>query len=193
MAKRGRIVPQAPTETKAETSATSAAETTSETSAPTETTALALPSETLPPGATDFDPGSFEPSEIVNQVAEATRMPENGREPKQFTPAPDPFDIQSVFTDDNAVHLGNSHRQRAYFVHFDHKPAPGPNGEKHPALAALQDAGFKWREVGDGSFAWKKPWAGNQFSYVEEQDNRRLVNQVGALLGPVKHEERVPD
>ncbi|OWK35161.1 hypothetical protein FRUB_10003 [Fimbriiglobus ruber] len=47
--------------------------------------------------------------------------------------------------------------------------------------------------MGDGSFAWKKPWAGNQFSYVEEQDNRRLVNQVGALLGPVKHEERVPD
>ncbi|WP_143393300.1 hypothetical protein [Fimbriiglobus ruber] len=189
MAKRGRIVPQAPTETKAET--------TSETSAPTETTALALPSETLPPGATDFDPASFEPSEIVNQVAEATRMPENGRQTeqgqRQFTPAPDPFDIQSVFTDDNAVHLGNSHRQRAYFIHFDRKPEPGPNGEKHPALAALQDAGFKWREVGDGSFAWKKPWAGQHFSHVEEQDNRKLVNQVGAMLGPVKHEERIPD
>ncbi|WP_143393754.1 hypothetical protein [Fimbriiglobus ruber] len=191
MAKRGRIVPQAPAKE-------ATVETTSETSAlPSEATALALTSETLPPGATDFDPASFEPSEIVNQVAEATRMPENGRQTeqgsRQFTPAPDPFDIQSVFTDDNAVHLGNSHRQRAYYVHFDHKPAPGSDGSKHPALAALQDAGFKWREVGDGSFAWKKPWAGNQFSYVEEQDNRRLVNQVGALLGPVKHEERVPD
>ena len=139
---RRRIVPTtpAPEATTPETSAV-----------PSETSALAIPSdplptsESLPPGATDFNPAEFEtPTAIVNQVAEATKMPENGRAaPRQFSPAPDPFDIQSVFTDDNAVHLGNSHKQRAYFVHFDRKPEPGTDGSKHPALAALQDAGFK--------------------------------------------------
>jgi hypothetical protein len=141
--------------------------------------------------ATDFDPAKLDaqtPSATVNQivqgVADSTRIPTG--------PAPDPHDIQTVVTEDNAVHLGSSHRQRAYFIRFNRKPE-GENGQKHPALLALQDAGFRWREVGDGSFAWKKPWVDNGFSHVEEQAARQLVNRVGELLGGVvRNEERVP-
>jgi hypothetical protein len=141
---------------------------------------------------TDFDPATLDAqapsttvSNIVQGVAESTRIPTG--------PAPDPHDIQTVVTEDNAVHLGSSHRQRAYFIRFNRKPE-GENGQKHPALQALLDAGFRWREVGDGSFAWKKPWADGGFSHVEEQAARQLVNRVGELLGGVvRNEERMPE
>jgi hypothetical protein len=147
------------------------------------------PPELLDP-RTDFDPATLDApsttvSSIVQGVAESTRIPTG--------PAPDPHDIQTVVTEDNAVHLGSSHRQRAYFIRFNRKPE-GPEGQKHPALQALQDAGFRWREVGDGSFAWRKPWVDNGFSHVEEQAARQLVNRVGELLGGVvRNEERVPE
>lgn len=112
--------------------------------------------ETLPPGATDFEPEEYE---SAAHAMEASRTPEhrefaagyhhveNAERPKPqnaeghtarverkpYVPPADPFGFEGVRTPQNRVQLLKSENKGAWVIRFEHNPNQdkGPDGETY--------------------------------------------------------------
>jgi hypothetical protein len=176
--------------------------------------------ETLPPGATDFEPEEYESAAHAREAylaseqgerefaaghhhvenAERTKPPAEEQPRKKWTPPKDPFGFENHKAGDNRVQLLKSENKGAWVIRFEHNPNldKGPDGETyskenpHPVLKMLKESGYRWGFDQDDKGGWGKAFSGD--AYVQDQIDARAVLQKAAdMIGHKMDHGRIPD
>jgi hypothetical protein len=174
--------------------------------------------ETLPPGATDFEPEEYESAAHAREAylaseqgerefvaghhhvenAERTKPPAEEQPRKKWTPPKDPFGFENHKAGENRVQLLKSENKGAWVIRFEHNPNldKGPEGETyskenpHPVLKMLKESGYRWGFDQDDKGGWGKKFSGDALMQ-DHMDARAVLAKAAELIGQ-KKEEAIP-